>query len=260
MRSPPVSPSDRVRRRGMILVVTLALLIAGCAKRSIETPIPSDHWPEPPSQAPRRLMLMLPGYQDSEAHFRRNGFFDLVARQPEGFRDWQLIALDSHVGYFQTGTMPQRIENEVMKAYPDIPVTLLGVSFGGFGALYLARAFPDRVDELVLFAPFLGRRDFLKRLHMEGLSEFQPRDRLERELLDNWRFLLEDSRRTGVEIHILHGESDRLAPAVELLAPKAPHIKVTTRPGGHKWKIWHGLFEAWLRDRKPQHVPAPERP
>ncbi|MBO1318879.1 alpha/beta fold hydrolase [Acanthopleuribacter pedis] len=233
------------------------LLTCACLRRPLETPIPRDSWPPPSDEDLARLVVLLPGYIDDETLFRTHGFPVIAAGQSEMTRGWQWVALDAHVGYYQAGQMPGRVQSEVLAEFPDVPVTVVGASFGGFGALFLARHVPERVDEVVLLAPYLGRRALLKRLIDEGPAGYQPKNRREAELVANWRFLLEAARQGRPKVTILVGERDRLLPAIELLRSRAPSIKVETAPGGHKWRVWRAMFADYLSRRAEESGVAP---
>lgn len=246
-------------RRGLRLLLLGSVLVTlSCFKRPIETPIPSDTWRVGDDASTSRLVILMPGYIDDERLFRAHGFPEIAATHADPTAAWQWVALDSHVAYYQAGLMPGRIESEVLAAWPEVPVTVVGASFGGFGALFLARHATERVDEVVLMAPYLGGRGLLKRFIDKGPDGFQPKNRREVELAANWRFLLEADQRGRPAVTILVGEGDRLFPAIELLRSQAPSIKVETAPGGHKWRVWRELFDDYLARRqntKPTQSP-----
>lgn len=237
---------NRIRIANLIAVVTSVLLLGACVHRAVETEIPRDAWRVNREATVTRQVVLLPGFTDDERLFRSHGFPEIAARHDELTAGWVWTALDAHVGYYRTGRMPERFQQEVLAAHADVPVTLFGASFGGFGAVYLARNFPDQCDQLVLAAPYLGSRALLKRLIDKGPDQVQPKNRREAEVINNWRFLLEAERRGTPDITILIGERDRLLPAVNLLRTQAPSLKVQTAPGGHKWVVWRALFADWL--------------
>lgn len=229
------------------MIVLLGGLFSGaCVQRAVETEIPRDQWSVDSTATVTRQVVLLPGFMDDETLFRTHGFPDTATRHREFTAGWLWTALDAHVGYYRTGGMPERFQQEIVAAHPDVPVTLFGASFGGFGALYLARNFPDQCDQLVLAAPYLGGRGLLKRLIDQGPDNVIPKNRREAEVIANWRFLLAAERSGTPDVTILIGERDRLMPAVQLLRTQAPTLKVQTAPGGHKWIVWRVLFADWL--------------
>ncbi len=241
----------RFRSRFIKLLVLLlgGLSVTACLQRAVETEIPRDQWRVDTIATVTRQVVLLPGFMDDETLFRTHGFPESAARHNDLTAGWVWTALDAHVGYYRTGQMPERFRQEVLAVHPDAPVTLFGASFGGFGALYLARNFPEQCDQLVLAAPYLGGRGLLKRLIDQGADNVQPKNRREAEVIANWRFLLEAERRGTPDVTILIGERDRLMPAVELLRTQAPSLKVKTAPGGHKWVVWRALFADWLAEQ-----------
>ena len=223
--------------------VISVIFLAGCVLPKATTPIALDFSGEP--EKAERLLILLPGMGDRVDTFRDHGMFTLADQYPNKLEGTVLVGMDAHFGYYRQRQLPTRFREDVLSLWPDHDITLVGMSLGGFGSLLLARRHPDRIREVILIAPFLGKRKFLKRVLAGDLEARPDDDSLERELVEIWTFLLGDQR---PKITLLYGEKDRMAPALKILTEKVPEIETRTIPGGHKWKVWISLWEQWLAE------------
>ncbi len=144
----------------------------------------------------------------------------------------------------------------VLDRAADGPVVAVGSSMGGWIALLLARARPERVAALVLIAP---APDFTERLMWRVWPEAKRRELRERGVV--WepsdhegpvpvtRTLIEDGRRhllledaslpVRCPVHVLHGMRDEAVPwelSLELAAKlETPHVTVElVKDGDHR--------------------------
>lgn len=217
----------------------IALLLASA--RCAAEPMPSLRYGEV-AQA-QEIVVVLPGIKDRGAEFEDAGF--VAAAEPLlKKRRLALIAADAHFGYYRARTVYQRLYEDVLKPLPPTPVTLAGISLGGFGALGLARRHPERVRRLVLLAPFLGDEDFIERLRRDGFAARKNDEAIERELLAVWRYLA--TPRKLPQIELLYGTDDDFASAYALLHQKNPQLAMRTIEGGHGWDAWLALWKSWL--------------
>ena len=94
-----------------------------------------------------------------------------------------------------------------------------------------------------------------------GLDAPQP-DESEGDLVNRelWRTFAQASTSLP-PIHLGYGLSDRFAPAHRRFAELLPAERVSTAPGGHDWRAWRALWEAWLgQGLLAQPLGAPARP
>ncbi len=217
----------------------LALLLASA--RCAAEPMPSFRYGEV-AQA-QEIVVLLPGIKDRGAEFKDEGFV-AAAESLLRRRRLALIAADAHFGYYRARTVYQRLYEDVLKPLPPKPITLCGISLGGFGALGLTRRHPERVRRLVLLAPFLGDEDFIERLRRYGLAARGNDEPFEQELLAVWRYL--STPRKLPHIELLYGTDDDFAPAYALLREKNPRLAMHAVDGGHDWDTWLALWKSWL--------------
>ncbi|MGH8530476.1 MAG: alpha/beta fold hydrolase [Nevskiales bacterium] len=217
----------------------LGLLLASA--RCAAEPMPSSSYGEV-TQA-QEIVVLLPGIKDRGADFDDEGFV-AAAKPLIQQRRLALIAADAHFGYYRARTVYQRLYEDVLKPLPPTPITLAGISLGGFGALGLARRHPERVRRLLLLAPFLGDDAFIERLRRDGLAARKNDEAFEQELLAAWRYL--STPRKLPQIELWYGAGDDFAPAYALLHQKNPQLTMHALDGGHDWHTWLALWKSWL--------------
>ena len=210
------------------------------------------------------LVVMLPGAYSLPQEFVDEGFVKALAQRRMAV---DVRVLDSHLGYFNDGSILRRLRDDVLapaRAQGYAQVWLVGISLGGFGALGYAaehgREAGHGVDGVLAIAPYLGSRRVLGEIASaggaqawarspavlaEGLASAVPPttpDTAERSL---WRWL--GAPPTGsVPVHLGYGREDRLREGQVLLAAALPATRVTDLPGGHDWPPWRALWTQWL--------------
>lgn len=221
----------------------LALLIPNlaCFKPKAVRPMPLDIRGDA-AQA-ERLWMFLPGRFDRVGDWTEKGFL-VTAQEKQTLAAKSLwVGTDAHIGYYLNGSVAKQLNEDVLTRFPDQPVTVVGISMGGMGALWLARSFPERIDQIVLFAPYLGGRKVIERV-IEGDLDDRPDDSNRiKALLANWRFLLSQP---DADIHILAGDRDRLSPLLDVARERLAHLHYHEIPGGHDWETWNQLWRDWL--------------
>lgn len=196
-------------------------------------------------QAADRLVVMLPGYGDRVGHFQDHQFLEMAAATQGDHVAF--IATDSHFGYYRNFDLPNYFQQDILERWPDAKITLVGISMGGFGALSLARLYPERVDDVVLMAPFLGTPYFLRRRVATDHLELRPNDGPRKlMLLENWQFLADNPYDQTYALYV--GRFDPLALTLPLVRKKAPAVAITKGSGGHNWKAWRKLWEQHLQE------------
>lgn len=232
------------------------MMMQGCMFPKPVRPIPQIN--DGPVTVEEQVVLMLPGMGDDAEDMM---YFAETGVATAGFQAAAWIGVDAHIGYYRDGLILQAFVEDVLSRYPARERVLLGLSLGGFGALLLAEAEPDAYEELILIAPFLGRKAWVDRVRDSGLQERPDDGPRERALLRIWRFLLERPH-PDLPITVLIGDRDRLKPAVDLLRERAPWIEVYERPGKHRWSTWRELWLEYLSYRCPRdfRISGPQRP
>lgn len=197
------------------------------------------------------LVVMMPGMLNVPDDYFGRGF---VADAVAASRRCDLVAIDSHWGYFEAGTLARRVGADVLRvaeARGYRHIWILGVSMGGLGAVMVAREHAARIDGLVLLGPFLGGDDLTRSIEdAGGLAAWVPdehdRSRFRSEQVAVWDWLrvyaTEPSRRPPLFVGA--GVDDGVASGVRLLEPHLPPERHGVTEGGHDWD---GLRILWRR-------------
>ncbi len=228
------------------ITLVVAAFLSGCAfLRPAKVPMPSLRYPGAP--AGDRLLLLLPGRGDRNQDFERRGFV-AMARSAGVTAD--IVAADAHLGYYRNRSVAHRLAADLLT--PPSGSTyrtawVAGISLGGLGGLLLARDEPDRVQGLVVLAPYLGPDPLIAEIESAGgLGSWTPRR--EGDFEDVWVWL--KGYATGAPrppLYLAFGESDRYASAHRALARVLPPDHVLIAAGGHDWPTWRVLWERALR-------------
>jgi len=232
----------------------LALLLTGCF-RVPPTPTPMAFVEDPwPSGRAKCLLVLLPGMRDQAEDFRAEHFVeDLRASGLSA----DLVSADANFGYYLKSIAAQRLEEDVIgparaKGYEH--VWLLGVSMGGYGAINYTMLYPEHVDGLAVFAPFLGDDAVVQQIRdAGGLATWTPPEATRALNADNhtaqlWGYLhrVTTGKLPMPALYVGSGDTDRMLPAVEVLTPGLPKDHVLTTKGGHAWGPWRDLLRQFL--------------
>jgi len=250
--------------RTLTLALTLAFLVTGCLlPRAAKTPMTSLDFSAPttPQASPECLVILLPGALDRPEKFDRKGFITLAR---EMGLNADLMAVDSHLGYFRNRTFPERFREDILapaQARGYRQIWLVGISLGGFGSLLYTRLDPDAIEGVVAIAPFLGDETVREIRAAGGVRQWQPpsenasrqdrppqargREDAAREL---WQFLkgYETPAEESPTLVVAFGTEDRSVTGHRMLAELLPESQVFTAPGGHDWKAWRELWRQVL--------------
>lgn len=236
-------------------LATLVLLAAGCYRPQPATvPLRTLAIPGSPADA-SCLVVFLPGRGDGPEDYVRHGF-------PERLRQagsrCEMLALDSHLGYFFEHTITERLRDDVIapaRARGVREIWLVGISLGGLGSLLYDREHPGEVTGIVLLSPYLGEKEQVEPIAAAGgLRRWTPPAGLERtDLRGLWAWLqgLAKPEPGRPEVYLAFGARDRFAGAHRLLAEVLPPDHVITLPGRHNWRTWKRLWQAFLERRVP---------
>ncbi len=239
------------------LAIALAALLAsallsGCAMmRSTEVPMPAQYHAGLGANAAHGLIVFLPGFGDTPAHFQKNGLIDAVREVAPG---WDMVAVDAHFGYYDDRQVEVRLREDIIGPATTLgyqEIWLVGVSMGGLGSLGYATANTADVTGLILLAPFMGPNSLIEEITGSGgLAAWQPGDVASMKEGDTkyyrevWAWLrgyaLGDPR---PELFIGWGDGDRLKKPAAILAKELPPEKSLEMKGGHTWTVWLTLFQ-----------------
>ena len=244
------------------LVLAEMLFLSGCVEtRPVENPIPTVFYPAHGSGSgnaesqdsqsrnfrSQDLYVFLPGRGDAVDAFESNGFIAMLrAARP----DADAVAVDAHMAYYEQDMLLDRVYRDVLQPYRQKGyqnIILVGISLGGYGALWLANAYPDEVSSVILLAPFLGMKPLVERIeNAGGISQWRTQidhDPGFDERVWLWADDLRNVETAKIETAILgYGKSDRFAGAAELMATAIPAPSVFSADGGHDWTTWKKLW------------------
>lgn len=240
-----------VRAVRPILLLALAVLACGCPRwRPAPVPLRTIEI-KPAAPGSRDLVVLLPGRRDSPEDFARFGWGEMAERAGVGAR---IVAADAHLGYYYRRTVLERLRQDVIgpaRAQGAGRVWLAGISLGGTGSILYSIEHPGDVSGIALFAPFLGEEELRRELEAAGglrgwtppqplgATDFQRR-------IWAWLKRYEDGSGGKMPVYLGWGTRDDFAPINGLLGEVLPPERVFTTPGGHDWKAWTKLWEAFL--------------
>lgn len=198
----------------------------------------------------RCLVVFLPGRGDRPEDYLRQGFPEALRKAGSSCRT---IGVDSHMGYFSARSITRRLHEDVIapaRARGVEEIWLVGISLGGFGSLHYARDYPGNVDGLVILAPFLGDKTVIEEVAGAGglRSWTPPRDLPEADFRRAWVWLqgYTEPGAARPDLYLAFGANDRFARANGLLGEVLPQERVFTVSGGHNWRTWKRLWQAFL--------------
>lgn len=232
--------------------IAILVLVAGCA-RLLPAPVPMHTRADrvSPTAKARCLMVLLPGFGDSDADFASHGFIaELRARK----LSIDTVSANAKIGYYARGMLVDRIDTDVFaqNAAGYEQVWMVGVSMGGMGTLLTAQRHPELAG-IVLIAPFLGDSDLITEILVAGgLAKWkappkpavQDGDNYQR---DTWRWLqLAVKTPAAPLMYMLSGDKDPGMRAHRLLASNLPADHVFHDKGDHDWGPWKRLWIDFL--------------
>ncbi len=198
------------------------------------------------------LIVFLPGIDDVLEDYESHGFIQAVRRRKPGA---DIVVADLHFGYYLRQTAIERLREDVIlpartRGYQRI--SLVGISLGGFGALYYAMNHPDEVARLIVLAPYLGDQGVIDEISrgdtMESrLAKKSAEQDAPRKL---WRWLMDfDDRHIDLNtIYLGYGLQDKFASTNRRLGKLLPANHVHILPGRHDWQTWIRLWNLFLND------------
>ncbi len=241
-----------------LCLLLLSLLLAGCVATPT-VPLPSISYRSNDTVRQRNLLVLLRGLGAGNTIFAKEGLIDEIRGRHLPF---DVIAPDSHVGYFRSNTFEIRLKKDIIdparrQGYEHI--WLAGFSMGGLGSLLYLRSYPGDVDGVLLISPFLGGSSIHREIRRAGgVAAWQktsddPQD-WERMI---WSWIKNHDPAATPPIWLGYGESDKItADGPPLLATVLPAKRVFTVPGNHNIATFKEIFLRHLDTLTRQSDPA----
>jgi pimeloyl-ACP methyl ester carboxylesterase len=194
-------------------------------------------------------MVWLPGAYQAASDFLEAGFPEAVLNRHAAL---DLEFVDLGMRHMGDRSVLRRLRSEVIVPARNggLSVWLAGISLGGLIALDYAATYPQDLDGLCLFAPYLGNRMLTAEINAApGLEAWEPGELAEAdEERRIWRHIKEYGAGSA-PLYLGFGADDRFSAAHQLLASKLPADAVDIIEGGHDWPTWKRLWENFLQAR-----------
>lgn len=209
--------------------------------------------PLPGSTKAKCLLVLLPGARDRAPDFRQEHFIEDIRASGLSV---DIVSADATIGYYFQTIAAQRLETDVIgparsKGYAQ--VWLLGISMGGYGTFNYTQAFPEHVDGIAAFAPYLGDAAVVQSIRdAGGLAKWTPPEvaavNSDNHSQQLWGYLhrITTGKLPSPELYLGCGDTDRMKDSVAVLAEALPKDRVLTTSGGHTWGPWRDLLKQFL--------------
>jgi pimeloyl-ACP methyl ester carboxylesterase len=251
--APVTAPVTKALAAKSFLAVSLASTLGCFAIPSADSPLGRlvSQGVEESAEPLKPLVVMLPGMGDRMEDFAEAGFID-----SDVSRDFDVIAVDAHFGYYRERNLVPRLHQDIIapaRAAGYRQIWLLGISMGGFGSLLYASQYPDEIAGVILLSPFLGSPKLIRAIEEAGgLRSWQNaaaevdgtrQEEFDQHELDLWHWLEEQTTSSsGTPVILGYGRGERMARAYGPLLQSLEPCRVYVREGGHKWSTWKPLW------------------
>ncbi len=194
------------------------------------------------------LLVMLAGAYDAPQDFVDHGLLEDCS-QAGLAADLTLLRTD--LAAVAAGRLADMLHGQVMAPARSAGyrrIVLGGISLGAMMALTYQDEYPDRVDALLLLAPYPGNRAISGAIAAAGgLAAWQPGELPPQEgELRAWRALKQCAANGAPPLWLGYGAEDRFAAAQRMMAAVLPDRQRQVLPGGHSWPVWVQLWRRWL--------------
>ena len=235
-----------------ILFVLAALLLTSCTPPTT-VPIKTVAFSQTGEKHRHTLLVFLPGIRDKAAVFAEEGF--VTAVHANGIQA-DMIGVEAHLDYYVKKEFLPRLKADVIAPAKRLGydnIWLVGVSLGGFGALWYDIENPGDLAGIVALAPYLGEPEVVEEVaRAGGLTDWHPQMNIG---IDDqhkiWRGLktYELREKNAQRVYLAYGLQDKFAAADGLFAAVLPPEQVFTVKGGHDWSAWRPLWDSILKSR-----------
>ncbi len=234
----------------LILFALAAALLSSCTPATT-VPIGTIDFNRPGAKQQQTLLVFLPGIRDSASVFADKGFVSAVR---ESGVEADMIGVEAHLDYYLKKEFLPRLKQDVIdpaRRQGHRNIWLVGISLGGFGAIWYDIGHPGDVTGIVVLAPYLGEPEVIGEVAAAGgIPGWQPPENIENDDQRKiWRGLktYESRKRTLNRLYLGYGMQDKFAPACGMLAALLPPAQVFTTRGGHDWSSWRPMWDAILK-------------
>lgn len=230
----------------LFLLAMPAALLLSCSPR-ITVPIATTAFNRPGAERAQILLVFLPGIRDKAGVFAEKGFVSAV--RGSGI-EADMIGVEAHLDYYLKKQFLTRLKQDVIdpareRGYRNI--WLVGISLGGFGAIWYDIEHPGDVTGVVALAPYLGEAEVIDEVTAAGgLPGWQPPDNIEDDDQRKiWRGLknYQNRKLTLNRLYLGYGIRDKFAVPGGILAAILPPDQVFTSAGGHDWSSWRQIWD-----------------
>ena len=234
----------------MSVLLTMAMTLLTSCTPPVTVPIGTVNFTSSGGKRQQTLLVFLPGLRDSAAVFADEGF--VAAARAKGI-EADMIGVEAHLGYYVEKKFLQRMKQDVIdpaKRQGYRQIWLVGISLGGFGALWYDVENPGDLTGIVALAPYLGEPEVIGEVGQGGgLAAWHPAAHGDIDDQNKiWRGLkeYETGGKNRQRLYLGYGQDDKFAEADGLLAAVLPPDQVFTGTGGHDWPTWRNLWERIL--------------
>jgi hypothetical protein len=231
----------------IILLCAMAIIVVvflGCSASRDKKALPSVRYSGMTGK--RSLVVLLPTIGGEGDHYETQGFLDEVWER--GF-EASLEIVDVKPTLYLGSRIVELLKTEVVepaKAEGFEEIYLVGISLGGHGVLLYATKYPDDVDGIIIFAPFISGDTASEAIDdAGGLETWEDCPFLAWTHACNlWKSLkvyVSDSRDQR-KVVLGFGTEDIFVEQCRILSDVLLPEQVFTVSGGHDWPTWKKLF------------------
>jgi pimeloyl-ACP methyl ester carboxylesterase len=234
------------------IALALLLVLGGCYWRIAHEPMPFVAFGNLGPERARGAIVLMPGFADKPEDFDVHGFVPVLRKNAP---DYDVYAADAHFGYYNKNTLLEQLHANVIgplvsRGYRELWIA--GVSMGGHGAVAYARAYPERVKGLFLFAPYLGPSDVVEEVAQAGgICRYTPQDPPPQSRFGfaqaNFVWLRAVLCDSPPKVALWVGVGERDQAKRDLLRAVVTPDHYLIEPGGHDWNAWIPALEKMSR-------------
>lgn len=202
----------------------------------------------------KTLVVLLPTVAGNGKLYEQQGLIGIIRKHGTVV---DIMAIDVQPTLYLNKRIVKKMKTRVIdpaKARGYEHIYILGTSLGGHAALLYAMEYPQDIDGLFLFSPFISD-PFVTKIISEagGLQTWDECPPYAWEysckLWKSIRAYVSDPERRA-SVFLGYGTEDRFVESCEVLAEVLPPENVFTVSGGHSWKTWQKLWEKMLKHLK----------